>query len=86
MESGNDTDFVLDNAGFELYCDFVYADWLIQSGIAKKIKFHGKRLPCSFFRRSLFVFGADLDMRLRRVRLGRPIVSRRVSLSISTRT
>lgn len=36
-------DFVLDNAGFELYCDCVYADWLIQSGIADTIHFHGKR-------------------------------------------
>lgn len=34
-----------DNAGFELYCDFVYADWLIQSGIASEIVFHGKKLP-----------------------------------------
>lgn len=34
-----------DNAGFELYCDFVYADWLIQSGICDQIVFHGKRLP-----------------------------------------
>ena len=38
-------DFVLDNAGFELYCDFVYADWLIQSGIAKEVIFHGKKIP-----------------------------------------
>ena len=36
---------VLDNAGFELYCDFIYADWLIQSGIASEIRFHGKRIP-----------------------------------------
>ena len=36
-------DFVLDNAGFELYCDLVYADWLIQAGIAREIRFHGKR-------------------------------------------
>lgn len=36
-------DFVLDNAGFELYCDMVYADWLIQSGIASEIHFHGKK-------------------------------------------
>ncbi|KAF9074913.1 hypothetical protein BDP27DRAFT_1380982 [Rhodocollybia butyracea] len=38
-------DFVLDNAGFELYCDMVYADFLIQSGLAKQIRFHGKRYP-----------------------------------------
>lgn len=36
-------DFILDNAGFELYCDLVYADWLIQSGICREIRFHGKR-------------------------------------------
>lgn len=40
---GGRIDFVLDNAGFELYCDCVYADWLIQSGIASEIRFHGKR-------------------------------------------
>ncbi|KAK0521196.1 Hairy/enhancer-of-split with YRPW motif protein 2 [Tilletia horrida] len=44
MKNGR-IDFVLDNAGFELYCDLVYADWLIQSGIASVIHFHGKRLP-----------------------------------------
>ncbi|KAF6766709.1 DUF89 domain-containing protein [Ephemerocybe angulata] len=38
-------DFVLDNAGFELYCDFIYADFLIQSGLATEIRFHGKRYP-----------------------------------------
>lgn len=38
-------DFVLDNAGFELYCDFVYADWLIQSGTCSEVRFHGKTLP-----------------------------------------
>lgn len=42
---GGRIDFVLDNAGFELYCDFVYADFLIQSGLAKEIRFHGKRYP-----------------------------------------
>ncbi|KAI5480682.1 hypothetical protein MNV49_007609 [Pseudohyphozyma bogoriensis] len=42
-KKGGRVDFVLDNAGFELYCDFVYADWLIQSGLAHQIRFHGKR-------------------------------------------
>jgi hypothetical protein len=42
---GGRMDFVLDNAGFELYCDLVYADWLVQSGICDTIVFHGKRLP-----------------------------------------
>jgi hypothetical protein len=42
---GGRIDFVLDNAGFELYCDLVYADWLIQSGICDKVIFHGKKLP-----------------------------------------
>ena len=42
---GGRIDFVLDNAGFELYCDCVYADWLIQAGIANEVHFHGKRLP-----------------------------------------
>ncbi|WFD21654.1 hypothetical protein MEQU1_000309 [Malassezia equina] len=44
MKNGR-IDFVLDNAGFELYCDCVYADWLIQAGIAREIHFHGKRIP-----------------------------------------
>lgn len=42
---GGRIDFVLDNAGFELYCDCVYADWLIQTGIAREVHFHGKRIP-----------------------------------------
>ncbi|KZS93386.1 DUF89-domain-containing protein [Sistotremastrum niveocremeum HHB9708] len=41
--AGGRIDFVLDNAGFELYCDCVYADFLIQSGIASQVRFHGKR-------------------------------------------
>lgn len=32
-----------ENTGFELYCDCVYADWLMQSGLASTIHFHGKR-------------------------------------------
>ncbi|GJE89707.1 protein-glutamate O-methyltransferase family protein [Phanerochaete sordida] len=42
---GGRIDFVLDNAGFELYCDCVYADWLVQLGFASQIRFHGKRYP-----------------------------------------
>ncbi|KAL7285571.1 LOW QUALITY PROTEIN: hypothetical protein ACG7TL_000675 [Trametes sanguinea] len=45
QNTGGRIDFVLDNAGFELYCDCVYADFLIQSGLAKEIRFHGKRYP-----------------------------------------
>ncbi|KJA28404.1 hypothetical protein HYPSUDRAFT_129511 [Hypholoma sublateritium FD-334 SS-4] len=43
--TGGRVDFVLDNAGFELYCDCVYADFLLQSGLATQIRFHGKRYP-----------------------------------------
>ncbi|TCD63178.1 hypothetical protein EIP91_005875 [Steccherinum ochraceum] len=43
--TGGRIDFVLDNAGFELYCDCVYADFLLQSGLASTIYFHGKRYP-----------------------------------------
>ncbi|KAF9015687.1 hypothetical protein BDQ17DRAFT_1228782 [Cyathus striatus] len=42
-KTGGRVDFVLDNAGFELYCDCVYADFLIQSGLANQVRFHGKR-------------------------------------------
>ncbi|KAF9454182.1 DUF89-domain-containing protein [Macrolepiota fuliginosa MF-IS2] len=44
-KTGGRIDFVLDNAGFELYCDMVYADFLLQSGLANQIRFHGKRYP-----------------------------------------
>jgi len=30
--------------GFELYCDLVYADWLMQSGTCDKMIFHGKKI------------------------------------------
>ncbi len=43
--SGGRIDFILDNAGFELYTDLVFADWLIQSGICREVHFHGKILP-----------------------------------------
>lgn len=33
----------MDNAGFELFCDMIYADFFIMSGIASEVRFHGKR-------------------------------------------
>ncbi|TFY82008.1 hypothetical protein EWM64_g2009 [Hericium alpestre] len=41
-KTGGRIDFVLDNAGFELT---FLADFLIQTGLAKQIYFHGKRYP-----------------------------------------
>lgn len=38
-------DIVLDNAGFELLTDLVLADFLVSSGLATEIHFHGKSFP-----------------------------------------
>ncbi|ORX81802.1 DUF89-domain-containing protein [Basidiobolus meristosporus CBS 931.73] len=38
-------DFVLDNAGFELFGDLILADWLIHKQYASKIHFHCKADP-----------------------------------------
>ena len=43
--SSRDIHIVLDNAGFELLADLVFAGYLIESGYAKKIVLHGKRMP-----------------------------------------
>ena len=40
-----DIHIVLDNAGFELLTDLVFSGYLIESGYAKKIVLHGKRMP-----------------------------------------
>ena len=45
VRSSKDIHIVLDNAGFELLTDLVFAGYLIQSGYAKKIVLHGKRMP-----------------------------------------
>uniref|UniRef100_A0A3P9HA86 Sugar phosphate phosphatase n=1 Tax=Oryzias latipes TaxID=8090 RepID=A0A3P9HA86_ORYLA len=44
-ESVDRVDIVLDNAGFELVTDFVLADFLVSSGLVRKIYFHGKSFP-----------------------------------------
>ena len=36
---------VLDNAGFELLADLVFAGYLIESGFVKRVILHGKRMP-----------------------------------------
>ncbi|CAL8312813.1 unnamed protein product [Lota lota] len=38
-------DIVLDNAGFELTTDLVLADFLVASGLARTVRFHGKSMP-----------------------------------------
>ncbi|XP_018585736.1 damage-control phosphatase ARMT1 [Scleropages formosus] len=44
-ESQGRVDFILDNAGFELVTDLVLADFLVSSGLAREIHFHGKSMP-----------------------------------------
>ena len=43
--ASKDIHIVLDNAGFELLTDLVFASYLIQSGYARKVVLHGKRMP-----------------------------------------
>ncbi|KAI9244623.1 hypothetical protein BY458DRAFT_529454 [Sporodiniella umbellata] len=38
-------DFVLDNSGFEVFVDIIFADWLLQSKKASKVVFHCKTIP-----------------------------------------
>jgi hypothetical protein len=38
-------DIILDNSGFELFVDLIFADFLIQSGIADTVVFHAKAYP-----------------------------------------
>lgn len=38
-------DIVLDNAGFELVTDLVLADFLVSTGLASEVHFHGKSFP-----------------------------------------
>ncbi|XP_017096742.2 damage-control phosphatase ARMT1 [Drosophila bipectinata] len=38
-------DIVCDNAGYELFTDFLLADYLIQSCLAERVRFHVKAIP-----------------------------------------
>ncbi|XP_017078746.1 damage-control phosphatase ARMT1 [Drosophila eugracilis] len=38
-------DFILDNAGYELFCDFIVAEYMIEKGLATKVRFHVKAHP-----------------------------------------
>ncbi|XP_016980653.1 damage-control phosphatase ARMT1 [Drosophila rhopaloa] len=38
-------DFILDNAGYELFSDFILAEFLIEKGLATKVRFHVKAHP-----------------------------------------
>ncbi|OIW27837.1 DUF89 domain protein [Coniochaeta ligniaria NRRL 30616] len=42
---GSRVDVVLDNSGFELFTDLVYAMYLLDSGLASSIKLHVKSIP-----------------------------------------
>ncbi|XP_017045208.1 damage-control phosphatase ARMT1 [Drosophila ficusphila] len=38
-------DFILDNAGYELFSDFILAEYMIEKGLASKVRFHVKAHP-----------------------------------------
>jgi len=38
-------DIIVDNAGFELFCDLCLADYLVTAGVSKKVVFHLKAHP-----------------------------------------
>ncbi|XP_032589996.1 damage-control phosphatase ARMT1 [Drosophila grimshawi] len=38
-------DIVLDNAGYELFNDFILAEYIIEKGLAEKVRFHVKAFP-----------------------------------------
>ncbi|ORZ02023.1 hypothetical protein BCR41DRAFT_342347 [Lobosporangium transversale] len=44
MRNGR-VDIILDNAGFELFVDLVFADYLVRAGFASTVDFHAKNIP-----------------------------------------
>ncbi|CAH0047092.1 unnamed protein product [Clonostachys solani] len=44
-EKERQVDFVLDNAGFELYADLILAGYLLASGLATRVVLHPKSIP-----------------------------------------
>ncbi|XP_045462521.1 damage-control phosphatase ARMT1-like isoform X2 [Harmonia axyridis] len=49
FHSNQDNDsiaYVLDNAGYELFCDLCLSDMLITKGLTSHVTFHAKAMPC----------------------------------------
>ncbi|KAI8098800.1 uncharacterized protein BX664DRAFT_271635 [Halteromyces radiatus] len=44
LEKGR-VDFILDNSGFEVFVDLIFADWLLQTNRASKVVFNCKTIP-----------------------------------------
>lgn len=45
QDSNRTIDVILDNAGFELYTDFLYVSYLLESGLATDVVMHAKCFP-----------------------------------------
>ncbi|MBK4731951.1 protein-glutamate O-methyltransferase family protein [Oxynema sp. CENA135] len=45
QKRGDRVDFIVDNAGFELFCDLCFADFLLTSGLSQQVFIHGKSHP-----------------------------------------
>eukprot|EP00099_Drosophila_melanogaster_P020203 NP_611635.1 uncharacterized protein Dmel_CG2921 [Drosophila melanogaster] len=45
LKKHKQVDFILDNAGYELFSDFILAEFMIEKGLADKVRFHVKAHP-----------------------------------------